>query len=663
MTLDGANDPFALHQPAGASAQGLTPFLDDFCPTRSEPGRCPSLTSILSLLQKMPALLWATDADGAFTSLAGSGLEAAGVVPSHYAGQPIEALFPAGRAGTGPRHAHLKALLGHAATFDTEVNGRELQAHLEPLRDAGGTILGVIGVALDLTERMAAERALRVSEQSYRSLIQEAPYAMCRCTLDGQLLQVNRAMVELLGYDASCESELLVRDLDEIFAGTFSTLRNALLQEGTVNGMETGWLPRDGDLVQVVVSGRAFRDRTGAITLLDILAQNVTDKKRLEEHLYQAHKMQAIGQLAGGVAHDFNNLLTVIGGQVELILEEAEDPLLRKRLARIQQASERASKLTRQLLAYSRRQVMQTKVIPLNEVIHHLLDLLSRLVKENVELTFHPGHDLGWVRADPHQLEQVLINLTINAQDAMPQGGLLTLETRNLRLEAQPAWSKEPLPPGDYVQIIVKDTGHGMAPALQERVFEPFFTTKHTGEGTGLGLSMAYGIVTQSGGTISLASTPGQGCTFWITLPRTSRPELEPATQAPKASIPKGSETILLAEDEDALRSLVTGYLTRLGYRVLEAPDGLAALEAARNHSGGIHLLLTDLVMPKAGGRMLAEEMLKDDPELKVIFMSGYAGHEVSREDLDLPFGHFVAKPVSMESLARTVRTVLDGLG
>jgi PAS domain S-box-containing protein len=650
---------FSLQQEKGAFP-GLVPILNDFCPDSSPAVRCPSLTSILSLLQKMPALLWTTDRNAAFTSLAGAGLDAIGVSAGDVAGRSVDELFLTSEFTPTPRQAHLQALRGQASSFHCDVGGHDLQAHLEPLRGADGTITGVIGVALDLTERMVAERALRLSEHSYRSLIEEAPYAICRCTIDGQLLQVNRAMLDMLGYDPDAEADLLIRDMNEIFVGSFPELRAALLEGRTVNGMETVWLPRDGNLIQVVISGRSFRDRSGQISLLNILAEDVTGKKLLEEQLYQAQKMQAVGQLAGGVAHDFNNLLTVIAGNVELMLNGSLDQALRDRLARVQQATDRAAKLTRQLLAYSRRQTMQTRVIDLNQVIDHLLGMLRRLIKENVELTFLPGADLGRVKADPHQIEQVLINLTVNAQAAMPDGGQFIIETRNLSIGPATAFQAEDLGPGDYVQLLVRDTGHGMDRQVQARAFEPFFTTKQTGEGTGLGLSMAYGIVTQSGGTIRLESSPGAGCVFWITLPRTEGAIPEALPSAPVPLIPRGSETILLAEDESDVRELIESYLRNLGYTVLAVADGLDGVALAHTYPDRIHLLLSDLVMPKMGGHALASTLKRMIPQVKVIFLSGYAGHTVAEENLEITHGRFLAKPLSMEALARAVREALD---
>jgi PAS domain S-box-containing protein len=632
-------------------------FLDDLCPEKLQSGSCPSLTSLLSLLGRVPALLWAANADGEFTSLTGAGLALAGVVAQDYAGKPIETLFSSSGANGHARKAHCAALEGEACSFETEINGRDLQAHLEPLRGQDGAIAGVIGVALDLTDRMVAERALRLSEHSYRSLIEEAPYAICRSTVGGQLLQVNRAMLEMLGYEAASEAELLLRDLPLIFAScTFQEFRARLLAGGAVHGLEAAWILRDGSEIQVIVSGRAIRDHAGELSHLDVLAEDVTAKKRLEEQLIQAQKMQAVGQLAGGVAHDFNNLLTVIGGHVEMMAAKVEDAELRERLGEVKQAADRAAQLTRQLLAFSRRQVLQSKVVNLNTVVQQLLGMLRRLIKESVELSFVPARDLGFVRIDPSQIEQVLVNLTVNAQDAMPNGGRLMIETRNMRVDGPPG----DLPAGDYVMLLVRDTGHGMDREVQARIFEPFFTTKKMGQGTGLGLSMAYGVVQQSGGHIRLESRPGAGATFRIYLPRVAGSAAESKPMAASLNLPRGTETILLAEDEGSVRELIGSYLESLGYHVLAASNGAAGMELARSYSEPIHLLVSDFVMPKLGGRELASELKKRIPQLKVIFLSGYAGHAVAPKDLDFVDARFLAKPLSLDVLAKMVRATLD---
>ena len=640
-------------------------FLEDLCPEKATPARCPSLTSLLSLLDRIPALVWTTDLDARFSSLAGAGLHAAKTSAKDYAGQRVEALFASLERDPGARLAHQRALQGEACSFEAEVGGRDLQGHLEPLRDGAGATVGVIGAALDLTERMVAERALRLSEHSYRSQIEQAPYAICRSTVSGELLQVNRAMLEMLGYDPASEGELLIRDLPLIFTdpAAFHVFRNTLLMEGTLRDQEGTWKRRDGFEIQVRVGGRAVRDHSGEVLHLDILAEDVTEKKHLEAQLVQAQKMQAIGQLAGGVAHDFNNLLTVIGGQVEMLLAEHVEASVRQRLGVVKQASERAASLTRQLLAFSRRQVLQSRILDLNQVIGHLMGMLARLIKENVELTFLPGEGLGSVRADPNQMEQVLMNLAVNAQDAMPSGGRLTIETANVRWGGEPQQPAEEVEPGEYVQIRVRDTGHGMDEATQARIFEPFFTTKKAGEGTGLGLSMVYGVVKQSDGYIRLESKPGEGSTFLIYLPRVCDPERPARGLLDADEAAGGCETILLAEDEEGVRLLVADYLESLGYRVLAAQNGAAAIEMARNHTGKLHLLLSDFVMPKLGGRELAAELRRSDPNLKVIFMSGYAGHGVAARDLEVPEAHFLSKPLSLAVLAKTVRDALDCAG
>jgi CheY-like chemotaxis protein len=350
----------------------------------------------------------------------------------------------------------------------------------------------------------------------------------------------------------------------------------------------------------------------------------------------------------------------VIGGHVEMMMQETRDHPLHQPLTHVKQASDRAAALTRQLLAFSRRQVLHTKVVNLSQVIHPLIGMLKRLIKENVELTFLPGQDEECVCVDPYQIEQVLINLTVNAQDAMPHGGQITIETGNMHIEAQPGGRGEEVAPGHYVQIIVRDTGHGMNPEVQARIFEPFFTTKKVGEGTGLGLSMAYGIVQQSGGHIRVQSKPGEGTAFTIYLPAVAAQGLAVQQPLVTRSLPRGCETILLAEDEDAVRQMIGAYLQKVGYQVLAASNGLAAIAVARSYPETIHLLLTDFVMPKMGGRELAEELKKVVPNLKVIFLSGYAGQTVSANSLDAPEVRFLSKPVSLDLLGKTIRDLLD---
>ncbi len=363
----------------------------------------------------------------------------------------------------------------------------------------------------------------------------------------------------------------------------------------------------------------------------------------------------------------------MIGGQIELVLGQSLDADVRHRLEDVRQAAERAAALTRQLLAFSRGQVMQSKILDVNPLIEHLIGTLSRLIRENIELSFVPGRNLGMIRADPNQIEQVLLNLAVNAQDAMPAGGILAIETAAVQIPraaaaaagagtgTQAVSTPGILDPGQYVLISVRDSGHGMDPETQARIFEPFFTTKQTGEGTGLGLATVYGVVRQSGGQVQVESQVGHGSVFRVYLPRAAGQEAA-RHEAPALASPTGNETILLAEDERWVRKMVAAHLKDLGYRVLMAADGAEALEVARAHDGTIDLLLSDLVMPRVDGGELARELRQTDPRLRVIFVSGYAGPGPAGRNLTVAGASFLPKPFSMQLLARTVREVLDGI-
>ena len=523
---------------------------------------------MLLLVEKVPAVLWTTNMDLRLTSLAGAGLARMNVCPEDYVGVPLGDFLRTNKSNRSPFVAHRRALEGQPSAFDVEMMGRELEAHVEPIRGPRGDIVGVIGVALDNTERRAAERALRLSEESYRSLIEGAPYGICRVTVSGELLQVNPAMAEMLAYES--EQELLLRNIrSDIFDEPEGYDRFlAQLRDGSpCQGFECTWRRPQGKTIVVNLGGRALRDNTGEICYLELLAENITERRQLEDQLRQAQKMQAIGQLAGGVAHDFNNLLTVVKGQVETILVEIGDRgPLRHRLEEVAKAADRASTLTRQLLAFSRQQVLESRVLDLNAVIAAVSQMLARLIGENIELTFVPGSDLGCVNADPNQIEGVLMNLVVNARDAMPEGGQLTIETHNIHLDTTYTCQHAIVKPGDYVALIVSDTGHGIDTETQAHIFEPFFTTKKPGEGTGLGLSMVYGVVKQSGGYVWAYSEPGRGATFKIYLPRVNDP-VEATTPAPLPFSPGGNETILFAEDEESVRHLISGFLGNMGYR------------------------------------------------------------------------------------------------
>jgi two-component system cell cycle sensor histidine kinase/response regulator CckA len=396
----------------------------------------------------------------------------------------------------------------------------------------------------------------------------------------------------------------------------------------------------------------AARDTTGRHQAED-------DLRRREEQVRQSQKMEAIGRLAGGVAHDFNNLLTVISGHGELVLRKlAHDHPLRRNLQEIGLAAERAAALTHQLLAFSRKQVLQPRILDLGDVVERMGSLLQRLIGEDVELITRRRGPLGSVRADPAQMEQVIVNLAVNARDAMPLGGVLDVELGNAELDDTYLRGHSGMTPGPYVLMSVTDSGHGMDAETRARIFEPFFTTKEPGKGTGLGLATVYGIVKQSDGFIWVYSEPGRGTTFKIYLPRVDQGP-EPLAPRPEAAAVNGTETVLLVEDEDALRSLLRELLESAGYVVLEAAHGVDAMSVARDHAGPIHLLLSDMVMPQMTGRELADRLTRLRPGIKVLYMSGYSAGASPHHELP-PDAAYIEKPFTADSLGSAIRALLD---
>ncbi|MBI2504353.1 MAG: response regulator [Candidatus Latescibacteria bacterium] len=403
-----------------------------------------------------------------------------------------------------------------------------------------------------------------------------------------------------------------------------------------------------------------LRDKQGTITGLVGISRDVTERQCLEAQLRQAQKLEAVGRLAGGIAHDFNNLLTIIDGYSALQLRRmsADQPQYES-LREIQRAADRGAGLIRQLLAFSRKQVLEPKVLDLNTVVKDLEKMLHRLIGEDVELVVRLAPGLGQVKADPGQVEQVLMNLAINARDAMPRGGTLLIETRSVELDEGYTSHHVPVEPGAYVLLEVSDTGVGMDEATQARIFEPFFTTKEAGKGTGLGLSTVYGIVKQSEGYIWVYSEPDKGTSFKIYLPQIAA-STEPVAQKAALQIPRGSEAVLLVEDEKALRNLIGLLLREEGYTVLEAGDGQEALRLSAQHQGAIHLIVTDMVLPGMSGRDLVGQLIALRPELKTVYISGYSEEIISRQGALEPGTAFLQKPFKFEALLLKVREVLD---
>jgi PAS domain S-box-containing protein len=512
----------------------------------------------------------------------------------------------------------------------------------------------------DITDRKKAEQAIRASERRFEVFMNNSPAVAFIKDEEGRYLYVNEPFTRYFGPQAEWLGK---RDIDmqplEIATRLRENDMTVLAGESVVELEEVAPTP-DGKLHHWLVFKFPFRDISGQRVLAG-MAIDTTDRKVLEDQLRQAQKMEAIGQLAGGVAHDFNNLLTVISGYSELLQHHlSTDDTLRRHAEQIKIAGDRASALTRQLLAFSRQQVFRPIVLDLNVVVANLLEMLPRLIGEHIELKTALGPEPTLIKTDAGQLEQVLMNLAINARDAMPRGGVLTIETSNVSLDESACQGLGTVSPGPYVQLTVRDTGCGMDPATQTRIFEPFFTTKDLGKGTGLGLATVYGIITQSRGAISVDSAPGRGATFTVYLPK-SDAEAATVSVTPVSAEPlPGWETVLVVEDQQSVRGFVQSLLKLNGYHVWEAADGIEALRICRQHPGEIQLLVTDVVMPGMSGRELAEQLAVEQPSIKVLYMSGYTDDTVVHAGVAQAGMAFLQKPFSPTTFTHKVREVLD---
>ncbi|MDB5306446.1 MAG: Blue-light-activated protein [Gemmataceae bacterium] len=529
---------------------------------------------------------------------------------------------------------------------------------------AEGGFRGAVVTFQDVTERKRAEE----EREKFVALVEHSADFIAMADLDSRLLYVNPGGRRMVGLDPAAEvrghriDEFVPPDVAALYRET--VIPQALagapwVGEARFTQFKTGQLL---DMQQCVFVVRKPGGREPLC--LATVARDVTGAKRLEEQYRQAQKMEAVGQLAGGIAHDFNNLLTIINGYSDLLLQSLPpaDPS-RALLAEIHRAGERSAGLTRQLLAFSRRQVLAPRVLDLNAVVADTEKMLRRVIGEDVRLAIAPGHGLWPVRADSGQVEQVLLNLAVNARDAMPTGGRLTIETRNVELDDEYARAHPGARPGPHILLAASDSGCGMTPEVKARIFEPFFTTKGPGKGTGLGLATVYGIVTQSGGHIGVDSEAGVGTTFKVYLPRADGPVGGSKVRAGALAPPRGAETVLLVEDDPGVRALTRHILAGCGYTVVEAGDGDEAARAAVRHAGPIHLLVTDVVMPGQGGRAVAERLLERHPGLKVLYVSGYTDDAVVRHGVLHEAVNFLQKPFSPVALAHKVREVLDKVG
>src|SRR5216110_717282 len=481
--------------------------------------------------------------------------------------------------------------------------------------------------AIERELREARGRAtLRATEASFATLVEHAPVGIYRSTPEGRFLSVNAAEVRMLGYDSA--ADVLALDMArDVYADAAERQRLVVrdsYSDRQYDNVEATWKRRDGRPLTAQLSVRAVRNGAGQVEYYETFVRDVTDQRRLQQQLLQSQKMEAVGRLAGGIAHDFNNLLTVITSYSDLLLEDlgTDDPK-RSDVEQVRKAADGAAALTRQLLAFSRQQVVEPRVVSLNAVVESLQKILRRVIGEDIEVTIALAPDLESVRADVGQLEQVLMNLVVNARDAMPTGGRLTVETANVEHDPEYARDREAAAVRRFAMLAVTDTGCGMDEATKARIFEPFFTTKETGKGTGLGLATVYGIVQQSGGFIWVYSEPGRGTTFKVYLPRVDAPA-EAGAAATPGDLPRGTEMVLIVEDAAAVRAVMRHVLERQGYAVLEASNAAAALELAAGHPAPIHLLLTDVIMPGLSGRQLADRLAALRPDTQVLYASGY---------------------------------------
>jgi PAS domain S-box-containing protein len=537
--------------------------------------------------------------------------------------------------------------------------------------DEKGQIAGIRCTIQDITEHKRSEEALRESEERYRTILENIEDGYYEVDLPGNFTFFNDSLCRMLGYS---RDELIGMGNDrytdpENRKKLFQAFNRVYRTGEPVKDFDWEVIRKDGRKVYGEVSVSLIRSSTGEPIGFRGIARDVTERKRaekemaaLQEQLIQSQKMEAVGRLAGGVAHDFNNLLTVIKGYAQLsLLDLKENDPLWENIQEIQKATERATNLTRQLLAFSRRQILDPKVLDLNSLLKDTEKMLRRMIGEDIELVTRLSDGLGKVKIDPSQIEQVIFNLAVNARDAMPSGGKFTIETANVQSDEGYALTHLGLTPGHYVRLSVSDTGVGMSREVQEKAFDPFFTTKEKGKGTGLGLSTVHGIVTQSGGKIWVYTEPGHGTTFKIYFP-TVEGELDTLNVKQEAhSPPRGSETVLLVEDEPSVRDLANRLLKQQGYRVLEAANGEEALRLAQDMTGErIHLLLTDVVLPHMSGKELADQLKTFRPDLKVLYTSGYTDYAVVHQGILNSGTHFLQKPFSHETLSQKVREALE---
>ncbi|MDH3254391.1 MAG: PAS domain S-box protein, partial [Acidobacteriota bacterium] len=526
------------------------------------------------------------------------------------------------------------------------------------LRDADGNVAGFVGSVHDITEHKLAQEIIRGSEERYRTLFEQSLDCIYISSPEGRFVDINQAGLDLIGFES--KQEALKTDISGLYAHADD--RQALLLEldakGLVEARELQLRRQDGTPLTVVASITTVRDDKGRVHTMRGILRDVTETRQMERQIRQGQKMEAIGRLAGGVAHDFNNLLTAIIGYADLLaMTLPAGTTLSRNAEEIKAIARRGAGLTKQLLAFSRRQILTPKNLMINDIVDEMHSLLKRLIGEDIELTTDLDPAIRSVLADPTQIEQIVVNLAINARDAMPGGGKLDIRTDTIEIDARHASRYAGLEPRRHVRLTISDNGTGIEPQIQERIFEPFFTTKSDAHGTGLGLSTVYGAVQQSGGQIYVRSEMGEGSTFEVLFPEVGDEEQSVKTERRAARAGGGTETILIAEDEPTVRQFLASLLSSQGYSVLTACDGVEALEIAHGHEGRIDLLLSDVVMPKMNGIELAKTLRSEIAGLKVLLVTGYSENQSALREVG---DAYLQKPFAPQVLAKRLRQLLD---
>ena len=616
------------------------------------------LEGLARLIGQIPAQIWTTDTGLRLTSSDGRGLAAIGLKPGDNVGRTLYEILETTEP-VAPIPEHLRALAGEHVTYETVYLGRTFASQVVPLLDPAGAIEGCLGLAVDMTEVSRAIDGQRRSEAHYRALVDNAPVGIFRSSAAGRFITVNPALVAMLGYDSADE----LRGLD-LAADVYvdPALRDKLTsqygKETRVAGVEVDWRRKDGTRIMVRLSGQPVRSAQGAVEAWEMVAEDVTERRRLEAQLRTAHKMEALGLVTGGVAHDFNNLLTTILANAELIAEALPASLtqISSDLLEIRDAASRGGDLVKKLLGFSRRERLSMQPTDVGGVVEEMAAVLRSLVPDRIGVAMHVEEGLPPVLADAGALQQILVSLATNARDAIAGNGTISLSAMRARLDAahiaEFGWGTV----GDFVAIRVQDTGLGMDEDTRARVFEPFFTTKPPGAGSGLGLAMVYGLMKQQNGFVGIVSRPQQGTAVTLYLPLAGRRTPVPVKAEP---VRVSGEYILVVEDEEPIRRVARRVLERHGFRVLTAADGVEALAIYRDNESNVALILTDMIMPRMGGRALQEALHGAGKQVPMIFMTGFAArgdHGTASIDAGMPV---LAKPWTVEQLVAKVKETM----